>query len=80
MKIKNNRSNLYNVCTSDKITVKTLINKIFNISNVDKKIVSKGNTPGDQFGIYGNNKKIKKKLKIKKFVNIEEGLRKIIKF
>ena len=48
-------------------------------TKINKKIISRGNTPGDQFGIYGNNEKIKKKFKIKKFINIDEGIKKIIK-
>ena len=78
MKMRNYKYNLFNVCTSKKTTVKNLLNKIFKIWSLDKNIIVKGNTPGDQFGIYGNNRKIKKSLKIKKFINLDDGL-KIIK-
>ena len=80
MKIQNKKYNLFNICcfTSKKTTVKELLKKILKIWNVNKSILVKGNTPGDQFGIYGNNHKIKRKLNIKKFINLNEGL-KIIK-
>lgn len=75
MKIQNNKFNLFNVCTSKKTTINNLLKKIFKIWDIKKKIVVKHSTPGDQFGIYGNNGKIKKNLKLRKFRNLEEGLR-----
>ena len=78
MMIKDNKNHIFNVCTSKKTTVKNLINNLSLELKVKRKIVLKGNTPGDQFGIYGNNKKIKKKFKIKKFIDIKEGIKKII--
>ena len=79
MSINDNKSHIYNVCTSKKIVIKNLLNYLSSELKMKKKIISKGNTPGDQFGIYGNNRKIKKKLKIKKFISIKEGIKKIIK-
>ena len=79
MMINDNKQYTFNVCTSKKILVKSLIKKLLMETKMNKKIISRGKTPGDQFGIYGNNKKIKKKFKIKKFININEGIRKIIK-
>ena len=78
MKIQNKKYNLLNVCTSKKTTVGNLLKKILKVWNVNKSILVKGNTPGDQFGIYGSNHKIKKKLNFNKFTNLDKGL-KIIK-
>ena len=75
MKIRNNKCNLFNVCTSKKITISQLLKKISKIWKLKKKVVVKGNTPGDQFGIYGNNNKIKKSLRLNKFTNLDNGLR-----
>ncbi len=75
MKISNKGFNLFNVCTSKKTYIKDLINQIFKIKNKKPKIFLSKNTPGDQFGIFGNNNKIKKFLKIKKFISLKEGLK-----
>ena len=80
MMINDNKQYTFNVCTSKKVLVKNLIKKLLMETKIIKKIISTGNTPGDQFGIYGNNEKIKKKFKIKKFINIDEGIKKIIKY
>ncbi len=79
MMIKDNKSHTFNVCTSKKTSVKNLISMMFSELKFKKKIISKGNTPGDQYGIYGNNKKIKRKFKIKNFISLKEGMRKTIK-
>ena len=79
MMIKDNKSYTFNVCTSKKTSVKNLISMMFSELKFKKKIISKGNTPGDQYGIYGNNKKIKRKFKIKNFISLKEGMRKTIK-
>ena len=76
--LKNKNFNLFNVCTSKKTFIKDLINQIFKIKNIKPKIIVSKSTPGDQFGIYGNNKKIKKFFKIKKFKSLKEGLKEVI--
>ena len=78
MKLKDNKLHLFNVCSQKKTTVKTLLNKIISVLKLKRKITCKGKTPADQFGIYGNNYKIKKKFKIKKFIDLETGLKKMI--
>ena len=78
LNIKNKKCNIFNVCTSQKTYVKDLINKILKIKNKKISIIKKSNTPGDQFGIFGNNRKIIKFLKLKKFFNINQGLKKTI--
>lgn len=79
MMIKDNKSHTFNVCTSKKTSIKNLISMMFSELKSKKKIISKGNTPGDQYGIYGNNKKIKRKFKIKKFISLKEGMKKTIR-
>ena len=64
MEFKDNKLHLFNVC-SQKTTVKTLLNKIISVLKLKRKITCKGKTPADQFGIYGNNYKIKKNLRLK---------------
>ena len=78
IKIKNKKCNIFNVCTSKKTYVKDLIEKIFKIKNKKAIIFEKKSTPGDQFGIFGNNQKIKKFLRLKKIISIEEGLKKTV--
>lgn len=61
---------------------KTHVKKILNIINKefgDIKIIKSNNTPGDQTGIYMNNNLLIKKLKKRYFININEGLSKLIK-
>lgn len=76
---ENNNLSLYNVCSNRKITVKKLIKIIFQVMNIKnyKYYVEKG-TPLDQFGIYGNNKKIYNDLKWKPKISLEEGIRKMV--
>ena len=78
MKLKNKKFNLFNVCTSKKTYIKELIHKIFNLKTkkIDIKILK--STPGDQFGIFGNNKKLKKFFKIKKFTSLNKGIIKVM--
>tara|TARA_B100000073_G_C23460349_1_gene463103 strand:+ start:18 stop:593 length:576 start_codon:yes stop_codon:yes gene_type:complete len=63
-----------NIGTGTKTTVEELTKKIFKITNVyDYEIHDE--TPCDQLGIYANVSKIKKILKIDKFVNLDDGLK-----
>jgi len=79
MAIRNKSYNVFNVCTSKKTYVKDLIKKIFEIKNKNPKISVIKSTPGDQKGIYGNNKKIKNFFKIKKnMTSIIVGLKKTV--
>ena len=79
IKLKNKKCNIFNVCSSKKTSVKELLNKIIKFSKKKNiKIIQKGSTPGDQFGIVGSNKKVKKILKIKRFTNLNEGLKRTL--
>lgn len=55
-----------------------MITDILNIFNKSVPIEFKDNTPGDQFGIYGTNKKIKKHLNWKPEIDFEIGLKKMV--
>ena len=54
-----------------------IIEKILN-KKINKIFIKKQD--GDVIKTYGNNKKLKKLIKIKKFVKIEEGMKKFIKW
>ena len=54
--------NFYNVCTSKKSTVESVIELIRKHLPFDIQVTYSGTTPGDIFGIYGCNKKIQKEL------------------
>ncbi len=78
LNLKSKKYHLFNVCTSKKTFIKDLINQIFLIKDIKTKIIVSKSTPGDQFGIYGNNKKIKKFFNIKKFKSLKYGLKEVI--
>ena len=65
--------------TNDLTTVKEIIQLISEITKKKLTIIEKKSTPGDQFGIYANNGKIKKILNFKLY-NFEDGLNKTIKW
>ena len=78
IKINDKKLNIFNVCTSKKTYVHELVKKIFKLKKIKPDITIYNSTPGDQFGIYGNNQKIKKKLKLKKFKSLNYGLKKTL--
>ena len=55
-----------------------MITDILTILNKSVPIEFKDNTPGDQFGIYGAAKKIKKHLDWKPKIDFESGLKKMV--
>ena len=73
-KIKNETINLG---TGKSISVRKLLRLIQKKILGTKIKVIKG-TPGDQFSVCANNNILRKKLNIKKFINIDEGLTKFI--
>lgn len=75
---KNTKNKTYNISTGNKTTVKKIISLISEITK--KKLIIKlsKSTPGDQFGIYAKPYLIKKDLKIKKFVSLKDGIKKMI--
>jgi len=79
LKYKSKGYNCYNVGTGIKTTVKDLIEQIksnlpFNIS-----VEYNGSTPGDQFGIFADIRKIKNELGWAPSVKLKDGIRLMIK-
>lgn len=75
---KNTKGKVYNVSTGNKTTVKEIIELISEITKKKLTIIEKKSTPGDQFGIYAKPSLIKKDLNIKKFLNLKNGIQKMI--
>lgn len=71
---------IYNVATGTKTTVGEVLKSI--ISSVDETISVefKGGTPGDQYGIYGDNNKIIKELGWKPTVQFNDGMSAMIEW
>lgn len=69
-----------NVCSGQKTTVGEVVDNI--IHNVNRNITKefKGSTPGDQFGIYGDNTRIKEQIGWVPQVNFANGLERTVKF
>ena len=70
----------YNLTNNLKITVEELTEEIKKIIDNDISVVYDGSTPGDQFGIYGDNNLILSETKWKPKTNLKEGLEKMIKW
>lgn len=71
---------VYNVCTKVKTTVGTVVDTICDKLPYDVSVEYAGGTPGDQFGIYGDNEKIKQDLKWEPKTQFKEGLDKMIEW
>ena len=66
--------NTYNVCSGSKTTISILIDSLlYNIPN-DVEVEYNGRTPGDQFGIFGDNSHIKKELNWEPKIKLKAGL------
>ena len=64
---------VYNISNKRKIKVEYIIKMIQNkIPEVTVEYISR--TPGDQFGIYGENEKAKKNLLWEPYVSFEDGM------
>jgi len=76
--LKSNIKNItFNLGTGKKTYVKDILKIIkSNLKNI--KIIKSKSTPGDQRGIYMNNKLIKSKLNKKSFIPIKTGLKELI--
>lgn len=79
IKNKNSFNEIINLGSGKKSTVNNVLNCIKKNYNKKIKIYIDQNTPGDQFGIYSDNKKLIKIFRINKFVNLELGIKKMIK-
>lgn len=67
----------FNVGTGRKITVKYMLELMQKLLESTKEIKLSSGTPGDQFGIYANNQKLKT-VYSKEFLTFEDGLKKMI--
>ncbi len=79
IKNKNSFNEIINLGSGKKSTVNNVLNCIKKNYNKKIKIEYDKNTPGDQFGIYSDNKKLVKIFKINKFINLDLGIKKMIK-
>jgi UDP-glucose 4-epimerase len=68
---------IINVGSGVKTTVAEMIGLMKELLNSDKEVTISGGTPGDQFGIYADNRKLKKIYK-KKFTSFSCGLKSMI--
>lgn len=73
--IKNNICECINLCSSKPISVNKLLDKLFEISGKEVKIIYEDNKIGDVNLTYGNNKKAKELLHWSPKVSINEGLK-----
>lgn len=69
---------VFNVCTGVPTTVEHVIQSITTNLPYDVLVEFTGGTPGDQFGIYGNNEKIQRDLGWKPNVCFDDGMRRMI--
>jgi UDP-glucose 4-epimerase len=65
----------FNVCTNKKTTVVELVTAIQQLFNNNIPATYEGSTPGDQFGVYGDNAKIKKCLGWEPEVDLQTGIK-----
>ncbi len=70
----------YNVSTNVKTTIKDLIDKIVAYIPYEISVEYSNSTPGDQFGTYGDATKIERDLGWKYRINLDDGLKKMIKW
>jgi UDP-glucose 4-epimerase len=70
----------YNVCTEIKTTIKELIDCICSELPYKVKVEYKGNTPGDQFGIYGDAQLIRSALNWQGKIGLKAGLTRMVQW
>tara|TARA_B100000315_G_scaffold139023_1_gene128124 strand:+ start:776 stop:1723 length:948 start_codon:yes stop_codon:yes gene_type:complete len=72
---------IYNVASGEKTTVEDLIEGLkVSFGNLEYPVEYKDGTPGDQFGVVGDNKLILEDLKWKPKVALQEGLDRMVNF
>lgn len=67
-----------NVCTNKSTTVEQVVSEITKHLPYEVSVEYSGGTPGDQFGIYGNNKKISTVLNWMPKISFELGIEKMV--
>lgn len=70
----------YNVCTGIPTTVERVVEKIKESLPFDVSVEYSGSTPGDQFGIYGSNDKIREDLGWSPLNSFDDGMAKMIEW
>jgi len=69
----------YNLCSGNKTTVEEVIHYLKeSIGNTDYPIQYKGNTQGDQFGVFGDNRLISSDLSWKAQTDVQTGISKMV--
>ena len=68
----------FNICSGKKTEVGALLKKIIELLKKEITVKFTKGTPGDQFGIYGDNSKFMSLVKDFRFTDIDEGLKKFI--
>jgi UDP-glucose 4-epimerase len=77
----NKNNDIFNICTGTRTSVKEALDALFVIfKKPNYKIINKGETPRDQFGIYGSNDKAKNLLGWHPQINLNQGLLNIYNF
>lgn len=69
---------VFNVCTKKATSVETVVETIRKALPYSISVEYSGGTPGDQFGIYGDNAKIKKELGWEPTLDFQTGMNKMI--
>lgn len=78
--IDNETFRIINICTGEKTTIRQLNKTIISMIPFSISIKYEGNTPGDQFGITGNNSKAQKMIKWQPRYKLNEGLKRMIEW
>jgi UDP-glucose 4-epimerase len=71
---------VFNICTGRSVTVETVVNSIINSLPFDVCVEYVEGTPGDQFGIFGDNRKAIEILGWNPKVTFDEGIEKMTKW
>ena len=71
---------IYNVASSRKTTIRQLLEKMISKLPFEVTIEYRGNTPGDQFGIYANIQLIREDIGWKPNYSLEKGIDEMIKW
>jgi UDP-glucose 4-epimerase len=77
---KHNGFDILNIATGVKTTIEKLMEEIIKTLPYSISITYKGSTPGDQFGITGNNNKAQDTIQWSPKKNLKEGLKEMIKW
>jgi len=77
---RENGYEFFNVCTGHATTVENVIETIRENLPYPIEVEYLSGTPGDQFGIYGSNKKIKEKLGWVPLIEFKDGMKRMIEW